>query len=277
MSAQLLGLLPLLHCYYVVNWLSDYRKVFVARLLERERRRVACETSLENNFTSSSLKRDSLVLSDQGQGASGWGRGLRYLWNTCCWSIRNGVSSGPVIEPRLGDCHGVVVAVVLVASSLLRFKSIWFWRIWRLFFRLQYRKYEGSFSASACPGRLRSCNCYGLLQVGSWSRRSGRPSTEAGASNLLYFFLSSSGMSRLIFWHVCDCAWASRAAYADPQFLADWSPQRDTRIQCSGQSRRKKVFSLSGTILSQKAILVHLFPLILSPPFSGWPLSKAIL
>ena len=80
------------------------------------------------------------------------------------------------------------------------FLLIWFWRIWPLFFRLQCRKYEGSFSASACP---RSCNCHGLPRVGSWSRQSGRPSTDSGPSNLLFFFLNSSGIEA----HILTCSW----------------------------------------------------------------------
>ena len=38
--------------------------------------------------------------SELGQGASGRGRGWRYLSNTGRWSIRNGVASGAGIEPR---------------------------------------------------------------------------------------------------------------------------------------------------------------------------------
>ena len=49
------------------------------------------------------------------------------------------------------------------------------------------RKSAGSYSASACPGRLLSSNCGGLLGAGSWSRRSGLPSADSWASNLLFF------------------------------------------------------------------------------------------
>ena len=62
------------------------------------------------------------------------------------------------------------------------------------------RKSAGSFSASACPGRLLSSNCGGLLGAGSWSRRSGRPSADSGASKLLFFFLNSSRRRLLRRW-----------------------------------------------------------------------------
>ena len=59
------------------------------------------------------------------------------------------------------------------------------------------RKSAGSFSASACPGRLLSSNCGGLLGAGSWSRRPGRRFWGIQAP---LFFLNSSRRRLLRRW-----------------------------------------------------------------------------
>ena len=64
-------------------------------------------------------------------------RSMWELSNTGCWSIRNWLASVAGIEPRHGEWHGVVVAVLLIASSLLRCMSI----IWSTTIRNQ-RKWQ---------------------------------------------------------------------------------------------------------------------------------------
>ena len=103
-------------------------------LSERERRRpsrIACDISFENDFISSSSKSDSLV--HVRDCTPSWVEELPggvaddvIFPIRVVGPIRNGVASGAGFEPRHGGCLGVVVAVLLVASSLLRSMSIWF-------------------------------------------------------------------------------------------------------------------------------------------------------
>ena len=80
------------------------------------------------------------------------------------------------------------------------------------------------------------------------------------------------------FGHLRDCAWPSWAAYANPRLIADAGRRSVVRGSNAVVDReeKKKISSLSGTILSLKAFLVHLFPLTPPPPFSRLPLFLSV-
>ena len=145
-------------------------------LSERERRRPsrnACKNSFENDFTSSSSsKSDSLV--HVRDCSPSWVKELpEGLAEDVIFPIRVvGPSEMGLLPVQVSN----LVMATVMASLLLSFWSrvvsfdpcpFGFDESDGCFFGSSGRKSAGSFSASACPGRLLSSNCSGLLGAGS--------------------------------------------------------------------------------------------------------------
>ena len=143
-------------------------------LSERKRRspsRNACENSFENDFTSSSSRNDSLVH-------------VRDCAPSWVKELPGGVAEDVICPIRVvgpSDMGLLPVQVSnLVMATVMASLLLSFWSRVVSFDPCRFgfdesdgcsvgssgRKSAGSFSASACPGRLLSSNCGGLLGAG---------------------------------------------------------------------------------------------------------------